>query len=46
MDFVINDPITKERIFYVLCFISIAFVIFVYVSRYMTRNNDEDENYD
>ena len=42
--------LSQDTIFYILCFISIAFVVFVYVSRYVTRHqvhdHDDDEETD
>lgn len=30
---------TKDYVFYILVFFNIAFVVFVFISRYLTRHN-------
>jgi len=39
------DPV-KITIFYILVFLNISFLIFVLLSRYLTRNNKHDEESD
>lgn len=44
IDFNINDSETRECIFYVLVAFNIFFIAFVFISRYLTRDNENNDD--